>query len=260
MTTVWDRSIASGTARLVLLAIADVVGDDGVGFIAQAKIASKAKCDVRTVRRTIDALIAIGELEIVTPGRKQGDDGRATVYRVRLETLESQRAECPPGDTESGSQPDISAVPAGHFGGPSRTPMSALPSSTTSSSNVRTNVARESLDYSTDVEADLVAIERRYDRGRFAPMQRGRVGAALLDARTQVFALVDESMAAVNPVGWFWRQVERGAHIDATQRTPIVRAPAESPASGGVSQAPARAARKAFAEQDAERKRRRSAS
>jgi hypothetical protein len=65
MSWVWEHSRAEGTARLVLLAIADHAGHDGRdAYPSQEKIAAKCKVSVRTVRRALDELESLGELGV----------------------------------------------------------------------------------------------------------------------------------------------------------------------------------------------------
>lgn len=63
LTHVFEHSRASGNDRVVALVLADAADDDGTGaYPSQAKIAHKANCDERTVRRCLDRLEAMGEI------------------------------------------------------------------------------------------------------------------------------------------------------------------------------------------------------
>jgi hypothetical protein len=65
MAVVWEDSHARGLNRLVLIAIADIGGDDGTGCIMrQEKIARKAGMSVRTLQRCIAELLADDELRV----------------------------------------------------------------------------------------------------------------------------------------------------------------------------------------------------
>lgn len=62
-TWVWDHSQAQGTARLVLLAIADAANREGRrSYQSASTIARMVRCSPRTVQRVIDGLIQSGEL------------------------------------------------------------------------------------------------------------------------------------------------------------------------------------------------------
>jgi hypothetical protein len=65
MAWVWQHSQAEGTARLVLLAIADRVNKRGVdAWPSQQRLAEKCRISERTVRRVVDELVALRELEV----------------------------------------------------------------------------------------------------------------------------------------------------------------------------------------------------
>lgn len=65
MTAVWEDSLSRGNHRLVLLAIADIAGDDGTGCIMrQEKIAQKAGISLRTLQRCVADLIEQDELRV----------------------------------------------------------------------------------------------------------------------------------------------------------------------------------------------------
>ncbi|MFJ1652634.1 helix-turn-helix domain-containing protein [Streptomyces sp. NPDC088337] len=79
---VWEHSSSRGTARLVLLSIADRVADEQcVSWASLSSLAKRANASVSTVREAIDRLVDAGELE-------QLDDlmgpQRSTVYRMPL--------------------------------------------------------------------------------------------------------------------------------------------------------------------------------
>ncbi|KFG09152.1 MULTISPECIES: helix-turn-helix domain-containing protein [Streptomyces] len=106
---VWEHSSSRGTARLVLLSIADRVTDEQcVSWASLSSLAKRTRASVSTVREAIDRLVHAGELE-------QLDDltgpQRSTVYRLPLaakavaETAEDEEA-----DQTSAEGPD--ATPA----------------------------------------------------------------------------------------------------------------------------------------------------
>ncbi|MFF9778457.1 helix-turn-helix domain-containing protein [Streptomyces sp. NPDC013978] len=79
---VWEHSSSRGTARLVLLSIADRVADEQcVSWASLSSLAKRTRASVSTVREAIDRLVRSGELE-------QLDDltgpQRSTVYRLPL--------------------------------------------------------------------------------------------------------------------------------------------------------------------------------
>ncbi|MEU3299788.1 helix-turn-helix domain-containing protein [Streptomyces sp. NPDC006678] len=79
---VWEHSSSRGTARLVLLSIADRVADEQcISWASLASLADRANASKSTVRDALDRLLDDGELE-------QLDDlvgpQRSTVYRLPL--------------------------------------------------------------------------------------------------------------------------------------------------------------------------------
>ncbi|MFG3126736.1 helix-turn-helix domain-containing protein [Streptomyces tendae] len=79
---VWEHSSSRGTARLVLLSIADRVADEQcVSWASLSSLAKRTRASVSTVREALDRLVDAGELE-------QLDDlvgpQRSTVYRLPL--------------------------------------------------------------------------------------------------------------------------------------------------------------------------------
>ncbi|GAA3196255.1 MULTISPECIES: helix-turn-helix domain-containing protein [Streptomyces] len=96
---VWDHSSSRGTARLVLLSIADRAADEQcISWASLSSLATRTNASVSTVREAIDRLLRSGELE-------QLDDltgpQRSTVYRLPLAArAAAARAE----DEEDGEQ------------------------------------------------------------------------------------------------------------------------------------------------------------
>lgn len=82
---VWQSSQADGTALLVLLALADQAGDDGVTWLqiesSQGKksITAKARCSRATATRAVKWLVDTGELQVVKVRR---GTSFINVYRV----------------------------------------------------------------------------------------------------------------------------------------------------------------------------------
>ena len=80
MNRVWKHSRAKGTARLVLLAIADHCNTAGVAWPSLTRLASYVNVDRRNVITAVNRLIEMGELERI----KTGKTGVATTYKVVL--------------------------------------------------------------------------------------------------------------------------------------------------------------------------------
>ena len=76
---VWEHSSFSGTALLLLLAIADFADDEGRSFPSISTLARKIRSTPRNTQLTIRALKASGELEIETG---QGPHG-TNLYTVK---------------------------------------------------------------------------------------------------------------------------------------------------------------------------------
>jgi DNA-binding MarR family transcriptional regulator len=79
---VWEHSSSRGTARLVLLSIADRVADEQcISWASLASLADRANASKSTVRDALDRLLDDGELEQLDD--LQGPQ-RSTVYRLPL--------------------------------------------------------------------------------------------------------------------------------------------------------------------------------
>ncbi|MFD7323917.1 helix-turn-helix domain-containing protein [Streptomyces sp. NPDC059875] len=77
---VWEHSSSRGTARLVLLSIADRVADEQcIAWASLASLAERTNASRSTVREALDRLLASGELEQLDD--LQGPQ-RSTVYRL----------------------------------------------------------------------------------------------------------------------------------------------------------------------------------
>jgi hypothetical protein len=98
---VFRHSESKGCARLVMLAMADEANDEGwltAYRRSQGWLAKKANVDRATVRRAIDTLVELGEVEVLATG-----DGReSSDYRLHLTGIEGVQdappagAGCPP--------------------------------------------------------------------------------------------------------------------------------------------------------------------
>ncbi|MDQ0790196.1 MULTISPECIES: helix-turn-helix domain-containing protein [unclassified Streptomyces] len=105
---VWEHSSSRGTARLVLLSIADRVADEQcVSWASLSSLAKRTRASVSTVREAIDRLVDAGELE-------QLDDltgpQRSTVYRLPLAA--KTVAETAEEDADHASKEGAEATPA----------------------------------------------------------------------------------------------------------------------------------------------------
>lgn len=103
-TAVFELSVSEGAARLVMLALADVAGDDGEVSAynrSHTALAAKANVSVPTVARVIKSLVAMGELEVISTG-----SGRErSNYRITLDTEGAPPISSPPhqqGDSGAG--------------------------------------------------------------------------------------------------------------------------------------------------------------
>lgn len=112
---VWDHATARGTARTVLLAIADKANVEAVAYAGTAMLVQRTRAARSTVRDAVDALLVSGELAVVQD--VTGPRGE-TVYRLplvvanaRVEGAGSQSGpdsgpgrESAPGGPESGTE------------------------------------------------------------------------------------------------------------------------------------------------------------
>lgn len=87
---VWAHSKATGTARLVMLAIADHDGEGG-SWPSYARLAAFANVDPRNARRAVDRLVELGELNVI-----KGGGGRAQTPAYARPNLYIIKLACPP--------------------------------------------------------------------------------------------------------------------------------------------------------------------
>lgn len=78
---VWQHSQAVGSARLVILCIADHLNTDGIAWPSITTIADETKVSERQVTRAIATLVDDGELVIEEKGNGRG---RSTIYSISL--------------------------------------------------------------------------------------------------------------------------------------------------------------------------------
>ncbi|MCQ8829840.1 hypothetical protein [Streptomyces malaysiensis] len=106
---VWDHATARGTARTVLLAIADKANADAVAYAGTAMLVQRTRAARSTVRDAVDALLASGELAIVAGAT--GPRGE-TVYRLPL-VIDHAHAEGAGTRPGPDSGPDRESAPGG---------------------------------------------------------------------------------------------------------------------------------------------------
>lgn len=79
MSRVWANSASTGSARLVLLAIADFADDNGRAYPAVETLAEKARISERTAHYALKELVELGELSIAVAEGPRG----CNLYRVQ---------------------------------------------------------------------------------------------------------------------------------------------------------------------------------
>ena len=87
MSAVWDRSSATGSTLLVLLALADHANAEGLCWPAIARVAHMAGVDRATVFRALNDLEKAGDLKRVQ--RFGGQPGQTNVYVVMPGAVEN---------------------------------------------------------------------------------------------------------------------------------------------------------------------------
>jgi len=80
MGNVWEGSQAKGTARLVLLAIADHCNPAGIAWPSLGRLSKYVNVNRRNTINAINQLVELGELERVRTGKT----GVATTYKITL--------------------------------------------------------------------------------------------------------------------------------------------------------------------------------
>ena len=106
---VWRHSAATGSSRLVLLAIADIADDEGFAFPGINHLAGKSKLSPKTTRRQIVELEKLGEL---TVERRAGHGNRYVV--TMLNRGQNDRGQIDPGDTsghDRGQEGNLLLIP-----------------------------------------------------------------------------------------------------------------------------------------------------
>ena len=104
MSLVWDRSEASSTHLLVMLAIADFADDDGFAWPSHERIGLKIRQTERNAKRIVKQLLDTDELTL----DERGTFGRSNQYRINVEALEAKAPRMSPLE---GAQRDIQGTP-----------------------------------------------------------------------------------------------------------------------------------------------------
>ncbi len=110
MTSVWERSKASGTDLLVLLALADNANDQAECWPSIHYIARKCRIDDRTTQRRIRSLEAINDVIVIRGGGRGGSSEwgtRSNKYIIVVHLAEDEGGDLPgvadcQGDTDAG--------------------------------------------------------------------------------------------------------------------------------------------------------------
>jgi len=170
----FEQSRAKGTDLLVLLAIASFAYPDGTGaFPGEGRIARLVKKSDRTVRRSIESLVELGELIVHYKG---GPRGRTNAYTVTLPDLDTATSTSDADTAMSRSDhpdPDI-AVSGSDFpdldtamSAPTRT--SSAPTWTSGVADPDTAMSTEPLEPSVRASSGANRVPTRSGSGREQP-------------------------------------------------------------------------------------------
>lgn len=126
MSWVWENSKAGGRDRLVLLAIADSADHDGANaWPSNATLAHKCQMSPRTVQRSVQALVDLGELEVERQGGpSERSDRRPNRYRIVMDGA----SECHPEAESDSERGDRTAERGDNSGQNGVTLLSSYPS------------------------------------------------------------------------------------------------------------------------------------
>lgn len=79
---VWKHSKSEGLTRIILLAIADMVNDQGICWPSNVYLAKKCRVSKRTIQEHVSKLVRLGELKIEKKGGVV--EGKRTTNRFRV--------------------------------------------------------------------------------------------------------------------------------------------------------------------------------
>lgn len=122
---VWEHSQSKGNDRLVLLAIADVAGDDGRAEAyarSVSHLAAKTQLSPSTVRARIGSLVELGELVVL----ERGDGRESAKYQVNMRVPDSGTLD-PVGDVEGAGIRHPGCSPTGTQGAGQPAPHHPVP-------------------------------------------------------------------------------------------------------------------------------------
>lgn len=108
---VWEHSRASGTARLVLLAIADFSDDAGSAWPSLTTIARKCNVSRSTAIRAVAELVGGGELVRVHGGGRHGRGGVSNGYRVTVKESQPDTTSPARSGVTDGTSSEMELVP-----------------------------------------------------------------------------------------------------------------------------------------------------
>lgn len=178
---VLERSPTRGSARLVLLVLADRANDDGVCWPSVADTARRAALSERQTRRLLGKLQRIGELRVLRSGGGRRRDGAGSTNRVlltagrsaaELDRLIAEPCQARQGRTDA--KPDADDTEPGHARPATLSPVTGYPVAgdrETHSTEPSGNRHREPSQ--SDAEArfyEAVAAARRRNAARTAPI------------------------------------------------------------------------------------------
>lgn len=79
---VWENSKQTGSARVLMLAIADMSNDDGECYPGNARLAEKVLCSERNLQKLVDKCETDGELMVVEHGGTKTKNGWTNRYII----------------------------------------------------------------------------------------------------------------------------------------------------------------------------------
>ncbi len=131
MSWVWEHSRAKGSARLVLLALADHAGaDGGDAYPSIRRLSQRCGIGERTVQEALQALVALGEIEVEANAGPRG----VNRYRLTMPPQIPHPADSAPRNLSQGPPQNTAPAPADSAPEPSRTTLEPSSSSSTSDS------------------------------------------------------------------------------------------------------------------------------
>lgn len=103
---VWRHAECQDNELILLLALADMANDEGVCWPSVLSLASRCRCDVRTVQRNLAKALERGELRI----SQRCTEGKTNVYRFgKYHPPGTQDVTPPPGNGHFGHLPPESS-------------------------------------------------------------------------------------------------------------------------------------------------------